>query len=290
MPDAEVHVPRMLVLLDGIAFGGSPRWHEGRLWFADCADGAIFPVAPSGASEVMVRVPSAPLCFDFLPDGSLLVVAGGDKHVLHVGAKGTKELYADLGGLCDRPWGEIAVDSRGNAYVDNIAIDVPDEDSASGLIAVITPNGDARQVADGLSFPSGMALARDDKTLIVAEPYASQLTAFDVAADGCLADRRLWARLDGAAPDGICVDAQEAVWFADAAAHTCVRVKQGGHVLQTVAVDRGAFACVLGGPDTHTLFIMATAWAGEASTEREKRAGQVQAVQVDVAAVASPNG
>lgn len=103
MPDAEVHVPRMLVLLDGIAFGGSPRWHEGRLWFADCADGAIFAVAPSGASEVMVRVPSAPLCFDFLPDGSLLVVAGGDKHVLHVGAKGTKELYADLGGLCDRP-------------------------------------------------------------------------------------------------------------------------------------------------------------------------------------------
>ena len=154
------------------------------------------------------------------------------------------------------------MDGRGNAYVNNIGFDFPGGEFAPGTIALVTPDGSARQVADGVAFPNGMAVTPDNSTLIVAESYGNKLTAFDIAADGSLSNRRVWADLGDGVPDGICLDAENAVWYADVPNKRCVRVREGGEVLQTIELDRGCFACMLGGADGRTLFMMATEWRG----------------------------
>ena len=151
-------------------------------------------------------------------------------------------------------------DGRGNTYVNNIGFDFPDGEFAPGLIALVSPDGTVRQVAEDLAFPNGMAVTPDNSTLIVAESYGGVLTAYDIAPDGDLSKRRVWAELDGAAPDGICIDAEGAVWFAEVPGRRCVRVREGGEVLQTISSELGCFACMLGGPDGTTLFVTAAAW------------------------------
>jgi sugar lactone lactonase YvrE len=174
----------------------------------------------------------------------------------------------------------MAVDGRGNAYIGNIGFDFPDGAPAPGILALVTPGGTARQVADGLQFPNGIAITPDNRTLIVAESYASRLTAYNIAADGTLSGRRVWAELDNAAPDGICLDAEGAIWYADVPNRHCVRVREGGEVLATVALDRGCFACILGGADGRTLFIVAAEFAGAAGfAPGAPRTGQVVTVQ-----------
>ena len=155
--------------------------------------------------------------------------------------------HADLRGLSDKVWNEIVVDGRGNSYING----------GPGIIALVTPDRSARRVADGIAFPNGMALARDNRTLIIAESHGKRLTAFDIAADGSLSNRRLWADLGGGVPNGICIDADNAVWYADVPNKCCLRVREGGEVLQTVTLDRGCFACMLGGIKNRTLFLIA---------------------------------
>jgi sugar lactone lactonase YvrE len=191
------------------------------------------------------------------------------------------EMHTVLDGLIlgESPrWHDIAVDSRGNAFVGGIGFDFPGGDFAPGPLAVITPDGTARTVADGLAFPNGMVVTPDDATLIVAESYASRLTAFDIAADGGLSSRRVWAGLPGDHPDGICLDAQGAVWAADVGNRHCVRVAEGGRVLQTIDTGLGCFACTLGGADGHTLYLVTAAWPNDFHA----RTGQVLAVPVSV--------
>ena len=187
--------------------------------------------------------------------------------------------HADLTGISDHPWNEIVVDGRGNAYVNNIGFDFPDGEFATGIVALVTPDGSARQVADGVAFPNGMAVTPDNSTLIVAESYGNRLTAFDIAADGSLSNRRVWADLDGGDPDGICLDAENAVWYGDVPNKRCVRVREGGEVLQTIDLDRGCFACVLGGADGRTLFMIANEWGGPADMTDGARTGQVLTVE-----------
>ena len=251
-------------LLSGIILGESPRWHDGRLWFCDWGAQEVRAVSMDGRSVVMARVEAFPFCIDWLPDGSLLVVAGSAYAVLRQDASGSLVPYADLSGLCDRPWNEIVVDGRGNAYVNCVGYDMMGgEQPTTGIIGLVTGDGAApRQVGAGISFPNGMALTPDGTTLIVAESHAGRLTAFDVGADGSLSGRRVWADLGDAAPDGICLDASGAVWYADVPNQRCVRVREGGQVLQTIGVDRGCFSCALGGPDGRTLFMTAARWAG----------------------------
>ena len=173
----------------------------------------------------------------------------------------------------------MAVDSRGNAYIGNIGFDFPGGAPAPGILALVTPDGTVRQVANDLQFPNGIAITPDNRTLIVAESYASRLTAYDIAADGTLSRRRVWAELDNAAPDGICLDAEGAIWYADVPNRHCVRVREGGELLATVALDRGCFACILGGADGRTLFIVAAEFAGPASfAPGAPRTGQVVTV------------
>jgi sugar lactone lactonase YvrE len=271
------------VLLSGLAFGESPRWHEDRLWVADWATRELVAVDGEGESEVMLRLgssPFQPICFDWLPDGRLLVVDSRDRRVLQQEPDGSLGTYADLRGLSAYPWNEIVVDGRGNAYVNEAGFEFPGGDFAPGTVALVTPDGSARQVASGVAFPNGMAVTPDNRTLIVAESYGSKLTGFDIGADGVLSEGRIWADLGDGVPDGICIDAEGAVWYADVPNKRCVRVREGGEVLQTVEHDRGCFACMLGGPDRGTLFVVTQEWRGTESMANGGATGQVLAVEV----------
>jgi sugar lactone lactonase YvrE len=262
------------ILITGVAMGESPRWHDGRLWLSDWGAEEVLAVDLEGNREVIVQgAASLPFCIDWLPDGRLLIVSGQDGRVLRREHDGSLAAHAELGHLSSHAWNEIVVDGRGNAYVNNIGFEFPEGEPAPGTVALVTPDGEARHVADGVMFPNGMAVTPDGSTLIVAESYAARLTAFDIEPDGSLANRRTWAALhDGAAPDGICLDADGAVWYGSVPERHCVRVREGGEVLQTIALDRGCFACALGGRDDDpTLFMVANRWGDPESTERTGR-------------------
>jgi sugar lactone lactonase YvrE len=266
------------ILLAGLAFPESPRWHDGRLWVSDWGAGEVIAVDLDGHREVVARLRSFPMCIDHLPGGRLLIVSSGDRRLLRQEPDGSLVTHADLTELADHPWNDIVVDGRGNAYVNNIGFDFPGGEFAPGIIALVTPEGAVRQVADGLAFPNGMAVTPDNGTLIVAESYGNKLSAFDIAADGSLSNGRLWAAVDDH-PDGICLDAEGAVWYGDVGNQRCVRVREGGEVLQTLELDRGCFACALGGPGSRTLFMVANTWGGPDSMDGGSPHGQVLLVQ-----------
>jgi sugar lactone lactonase YvrE len=245
-------------LLSGLVIGESPRWHEGRLWFANWGTGEIVAVDPEGRSEVVGEgPPGLGWSIDWLPDGRLLVTGEG---LMLREPDGSMGEHADLSGLGVDGFNEIVVDGRGNIYVNGGCDFDPGEGNAPGIIALVTPDGSVRKVADEIAFPNGMAVSADNSTLVIAESFAARLTAFDIAPDGSLSNRRTWA--DGVGPDGICMDAGGAVWtgvgeFGD---NLVGRVREGGEVLERVHVGMPCFACMLGGDDRQTLFMLAADW------------------------------
>jgi len=282
MPSKQSSRPKLQprTLLTGLAFGESPRWRPDRLWISDWGAREIIAVDPAGKSEVMARAPSFPSCIDFLRDGRLLMVSAYDGLLLRRQPDGSVVTHADLTGLSHHPWNDIVVDGRDNAYVNNTGFDLrAGEKFAPGIIAVVGRDGSTRRVADGLWFANGIAVTPDNSTLIVAESYGKRLTGFDIAADGSLSNRRVWADLGDGVPDGICLDAEGAVWYGDVPNKRCVRVREGGEVLQTVELDRGCFACMLGGMDRRTLFMVAREWRGSASMTDDARTGRVLTVE-----------
>jgi sugar lactone lactonase YvrE len=283
-------VPEPKPLISGLVFGEQPRWHEGRLWFSDWGTQEVLAVDLDGNSEVILRASSFPLCVDWLPEGRLLVVSASDGLLLRREPDGSLVTHGDLNAVSDPPAGnELVVDGRGNAYVNGGGFDLmASEEFAPGIIALVAPDGSARQVADGIAFPNGMLVTPDDSTLIVAESYANRLTAFDIAADGGLSNRRVWADLQDGVPDGICLDAENAVWYGDVPNRRCVRVREGGEVLQTIDLDRGCFACALGGADRKTLFMVATKWSGAENMFEGPRTGQVLTVRAPSPGVGWP--
>ena len=192
----------MDVVMDGIVFGESPRWRDEQLWFSDWGAGRVFSVAADGTPTVEAEVVSFPMCIDFLPDGRLLVVSSASRQLLRREPDGSLLPHADLASVSTKPWNDIVVDAGGNAYVNSIGFDFPEEEFAPGIVVLVTPDGKVSPVADGLAFPNGMAITSDGSTLIVAESYAEQLTAFDIADDGTLSGRRVWATTPGEHPDG----------------------------------------------------------------------------------------
>lgn len=258
----------MTVLMDGIAFGESPRWHDGRLWFSDWGANQVIALDPDdGRHDVVVSVPSFPMCIDFLPDGRLLVVDSAERRLLRREPDGSMVTHAALGEFSEKPWNDIVVDEQGNAYVNGIGYDFPEGEPGPGLVVLVTPQGDVRRVAKDLAFPNGMAITADGATLIVAESHANRLTAYAIDANGDLADRRVWAEAGDDHPDGICVDADGAVWYADVANQHCVRMREGGDVLATVDLDRGAFACALSRGDQPQLFVVGQQWGAPEATD-----------------------
>jgi sugar lactone lactonase YvrE len=267
--------PGARVLMTGIAFGESPRWHDGRLWFCDWSAEEVVALDLDGRSEVVARVHSFPFSIDFLPDGRLLIVSARDRALLRREPDGSLVTHLGL----DRAYNEIVVDGRGSVYLNGAGFDLmAGAQFAPGGVTLVTPDGSIRRVAEGIAFPNGMAVTPDGATLIVADSYGRELTAFDIAADGGLANRRVWAALGDGVPDGICLDAEGAAWYADVPNRRCVRVREGGHVLQTVEFDRGCFACMLGGPDGRTLFVVTREWRGFEQANDGSRTGQVVAV------------
>jgi sugar lactone lactonase YvrE len=268
-------------LLTGRGLVESPRWHGDRLYFSDWTAGEVLAVDPGGRGEVVANVRSLPLCTAWLPDGRLVIVSSQEGLLLRLESDGSLTTHANLG----RPgWNDIVADGRGSIYVNGPGFNpMAGEAFRPGGVSHVAPDGSVRQVADDIAFPNGMAVTPDNGTLIVADSYRHQLVAFDIAGDGSLAGRRVWADLGEAAPDGICVDAENAVWYAEVPGKRCARVAEGGEELQTVPIDRGGFACVLGGQDGTTLFITAAEWRGMTDGQMVTPAsGQVLAVDVDV--------
>lgn len=268
-------------LLTGRGLVESPRWHGDRLYFSDWSAGEVVAVDLAGRSEVIAHVKSLPLCTAFLPDGRLVIVSSPDGRLLRLEADGSLATHADLG---QPGWNDIVVDGRGNIYVNRAGFNpTAGEEFQPGFVFLVAADGSVRQVADDIAFPNGMAVTADNSTLIVADSYRHNLVAFDIGSDGGLSNRRIWAHLGDGVPDGICTDEQNAVWYAEVPNKRCVRVAEGGAVLQTVELDRGGFACALGGPEGTTLFIVTAEWQG--MTEAEMVApgsGQVLAVDIDV--------
>ncbi|SRR6266566_147493 len=282
-------MPDLQTLLTGLAFGESPRWHEDRLWLSDMGTHEVVAVDLDGNSEVIAHVPGMPMGTGWLPDGQMLIVSARDGRLLRRAPDGSLVTHADLTSLADHPWSDMVVDGRGNAYAGNIGFDFPVGEFATGTLALVSPDGSARRVAAGLSFPNGVAVTPDNTTLILAESYASRLTAFDIAADGSLSGQRVWADLGRGVPDGICLDAEGAVWYGDVPNKRCVRVREGGAVLQTIDLDRGCFACMLGGAGKRTLFMVAAEFSGTAGMAAgAPRTGQVLTAQAPAAGVGWP--
>jgi sugar lactone lactonase YvrE len=277
MRDTSSGEPRLL--LGGLAYVESPRWHDGRLWLAHWGTGEIVAVDPGGVSEVVGDgPPGLGWSIGWLPDGRLLVTG---ERLLRREPDGSLVEHADLAAL-SADWNEVAVDGRGNVYVNGGCDFEPGEGDPPGIIALVKPDGSVRRVADAIAFPNGMVVTPDNSTLIVAESFASRLTAFDIAPDGSLSNRRVWADIDGY-PDGICLDADGAIWCA--AMQRCLRVEEGGRVMATIELDRSAFACMLGGPDGRTLFVLAAEWRGigEVDEALAARTGQVLTVRAPAA-------
>ena len=281
-------MPELKTLMTGLAFGESPRWHNGRLWFSDFGAQEVVVVDLDGKSEVIPRIQGTPMGLGFLPDGRLLIVSMRDGLLLRREHDGSLVTHADLSHLSRYPWSDMVVDGRGNAYIGNLGFNFPGGEFAPGILVLVTPDGLVRQVAEGCAFANGMVVTPDNATLILAESYGHRLTAFDIDATGLLSNRRVWADLGDGYPDGICLDAENAIWYADVPAKRCVRVRQGGEMLQTIDLDRGCFACMLGGVDSRTLFLMAAEYPPASWGQEAARTGQVLTVQVPAPGVGWP--
>lgn len=241
------------LLIEGLGIPESTRWRDGRVWLCNWGSGQVLAVTPSGQREVITRLApqTLPFSIDWAADGRLLAVDGPRRLLLRLEPDGILTTVADLAALGEGPANELVVDGAGNAFVNG----------GQGAVVRVTPGGSVRKVADGLKFPNGMALLDHEGTLVVADSHAQALIAYDVHSDGTLSLGRVWAELEYA-PDGICGDTDRAIWVATVPGRRCIRVREGGHVLETVVADRGCFACMLGGQDGRTLFIAAAQWRG----------------------------
>jgi len=284
-------------LAAGIYFGEGPRWHDGRLWFSDFYDHSVKSVDDAGHVRTELTIDDQPSGLGWLPDGRLLVVAMHRRHLLRADPDGVR-LHADLSGVAAYHANDMVVDGQGRAYVGNFGFALDEALKSRGVegvladhptarLACVEPDGRVREAAGDLHFPNGMVIAPDGRMLIVAETLALRLTAFDIAADGSLSNRRVWATLGMRAPDGICLDANGHVWVANAIAPECVLVAPGGAIVATVVTDQPCFACMLGGDDGRTLYAM-TAPTSVAELVSKARQGRIACARVETPGAGRP--
>ncbi|MBN6038399.1 SMP-30/gluconolactonase/LRE family protein [Amycolatopsis sp. 195334CR] len=286
----------MSVVLDGYSFLECPRWRDGRLWVSDFYTNRVVATDDRGDTEVIAEVPGQPSGLGFLPDGRALIVSMRDRRILVREDSGRLSEHADLSGAVPAALNDMVVDERGRAYVGNFGFDLMSGAALRDTVLTrVDPDGSLTTVADGLHFPNGMVILPGG-VLVVAETFAGRLTAFDIDADGGLSGRRVWAAFGeppgteevetavtrlAVAPDGICADAEGAIWVADATHARLLRVREGGEVAQEIATKMGVYACMLGGADGRTLF----ACAAPSFAEHERRAAreaELLACRVDV--------
>ena len=275
------------VLIEGLTFTEGPRWHDGRLYFSDFFTHRVLAVDTKGNMETIVETPQQPSGLGWSPDGSMLIVSMNDQKLLSF-SNGELSEVADLSQLTTHFCNDMVVDKKGNAYVGNFGFDLhAGEPIKPTNLILVRPGEEPCVVAENVFFPNGTVITPDDKTLIVGETFASCLTAFDINEDGTLANRRVWADLRSIeegytpVPDGICLDAEGAIWVASPSTNDVIRVQEGGALLDKVEVDRGAFACMLGGENGNTLFI-STANDSTEETCLKERSARIEVIDVDV--------
>lgn len=268
-------------LLDGLIFAEGPRWQGGKLWFSDMHDRKIFTVDMAGNQELVHDADDETSGLGFAPDGTLLYVSMHQRKLMQV-KDGKAAEVADLNGLATFHCNDMIVDAKGRSYVGNFGFDLHggEEPSASNLV-MVDEDGTVSVAAAGLMFPNGMVITPDGKTLIVGETFGACLTAFDIAEDGTLSNRREWANIAPSVPDGICLDAEGAVWVASPTTQDVIRVKQGGEVTDRIKVSTNAFACMLGGDDGKTLFVL-TSEESDPAKLAGRRTGKIEITHVDV--------
>ncbi len=249
--------PTITTLLDDLVFPEGPRWRDGRLWFSDMHAQEVVAVTPGGEREVVARVPNNPSGLGWLPDGRMLIVSMDDRRLLRQEAGGSLVEHADLSALATGRCNDMIVDASGRAYVGHFGFDLHarTEFREASLLAV-TPDGQVTLAAPALRFPNGAVITPDGGTLVVAETFGRRLTAFDIGDDGALSNRRVWAEL-GVPPDGICLDAEGCIWVAVPRPGGFLRVAEGGDVRARVDLEGwGGYACMLGGEEGRTLFLL----------------------------------
>jgi len=248
------------LVVDGIDFGEGPRWHLGRLWFSDFYQGTISSVGHDRKRRVEVEWDGRPSGLGWLPDGRLLFVSMLDRRVMRRETDGTIVEHADLDGIATGHCNDMVVGLQGNAYVGNFGFDFENgEAPAAATLAIVWADGTVTAAADDLLFPNGSVITDDGSTLIVGESMGARYSAFTITRDRGLTDRRIWAEVPGMAPDGCTIDAEGAIWFADAFGKQVVRVREGGEITDQVPTSDDVYACMLGGPDGRTLFALTAA-------------------------------
>jgi sugar lactone lactonase YvrE len=273
-------------LVAGLRFPEGPRWYAGRFWFSDMHSQQVLAVDEAGKTEVVAEVEGDPSGLGFTPDGRLLVVSMRDRRLLRLDPEGLTEV-ADLSPFATFHCNDMVVDGMGRAYVGNFGFDLhAGVARVPANLVLVHPDGRTEIAADNLMFPNGTVITPDGKTLIVGESFAARLTAFDVAQDGSLSGRREWARLEKAVPDGICLDAEGAIWVASPVSGAVIRIREGGEVLERIEVEHQAFACMLGGPERRTLFVCTAASSHPAETSAPS--GRIETVTVDVPGAGLP--
>jgi sugar lactone lactonase YvrE len=276
------------VLADGFAFLEGPRWHDGKLWLSDMHDDRVLTIDAQGKSQTVVEIPGQPSGLGWTPDDRLLIVSMIDRRLLRLDPDGLQHV-ADLKDIATYHCNDMVVDARGRAYIGNFGWNFEEEGvkPVSAALALVMPDGATRVAAPDLRFPNGTVITPDGRTLIVGESFGGCLTAFDVADDGSLSNRREWAKVEGAIPDGICLDAENAIWVASPMSNEVVRVREGGEVTHRVPVGQMAIACMLGGDDRRTLFVLTAPTTTRAECRRA-RGARVETVRVEVPGAGLP--
>jgi sugar lactone lactonase YvrE len=286
------------VLREGLAFGEDPRWHDGRLWYSDFYRRAIYSIDTEGDERLEHEVEGQPSGLGWLPDGDLLCVSMLDHQVLRF-HDGQSSLFCDIAPYCGFWANDMVTSVTGVSYVGNFGFDLHlmlrEAGAAEMLIhrppttnlVVISPDGNVLQVVPDMDFPNGTVITPDGATLIVGETLSCRLTAFDIAADGTLSNRRVWAQLEFVYDDGMCLDAEGQIWLANAVAPQCLRVREGGEITATVETSQISFACMLGGEDRRSLYIM-TAPTSDRFEIADTLDGRIEVAEVAVPGAGLP--
>ena len=275
------------VLMDGIYFGEGPRWRDGHLWLSDFYAHEVLKVTPDGSRSHVATVLEQPSGLGWLPDGSMLIVSMKDRKLMRL-ADGNLTEHADMSSIAAWHCNDMVVSADGRAYVGNFGYDhysEPEEKTAN--LVRVDPDGSVHLADSGLKFPNGSVITPDGKTLVVGETRGNRLTAWDIAEDGSLTNRRVWADLGKNFPDGICLDEDGAIWVADPRLKETIRVREGGEVTHRISTgDFGSYACMLGGDDRKTLYICTAPGSGPGAAEAPK--GRIEYCRVDIPGAGLP--
>jgi sugar lactone lactonase YvrE len=286
------------ILATGLYFGEGPRWREGRLWFSDFHAHAVMSVSLAGDLRTEFTIDDQPSGLGWMPDGSMLIVSMTKRQLLRRTPDGRIAVHADLSAVAGFHCNDMVVDASGRAWVGNFGFDLDAAIEARGVEAVladhpvaklacVSPAGEVSIAATDLHFPNGTVITPDGRTLIIGETLGATLTAFDIAADGTLSNRRCWARTAPYVPDGIALDANGNIWIANPIGPHCVLIAPGGQVLEVIDTGQPCYACMLGGEDGRSLFML-TAGSSVAHQAARERTGRVLVASVETGRAGLP--